>query len=86
MSSNLVFHGSESISFFGAKIWDILPFKLIEFLSVDAFKKSIKEWKPKNCSCRLQKKIIKFWVHLQLLRETFLRFFVAVVVLTIYDI
>ena len=39
--------------------------------SVDAFKKSIKEWKPKNCSCRRQKKYIKFWVHLQLLRETF---------------
>ena len=53
-----IFHGSEIISYFGAKIWDILPLMLKEVLSVDAFKKRIKEWKPKNCSCRLRKKYI----------------------------
>ena len=54
-----VFHGSESISYLGPKIWDIVPFKLKELTSVVvAFKKGIKEWKPKNCPCRLYKKYV----------------------------
>ena len=47
-----VFHGSESISYLGPKIWDIVPLELKELISVFAFKKGIKEWKPKNCPCR----------------------------------
>ena len=43
-----VFSGSESISYLGPKIWDIVPLELKELLSVVAFKKGIKEWKPKN--------------------------------------
>ena len=55
-----VFYGSESISYlkFGPKIWDIVPLELKELLSVVAFKKGIKEWKPKNCPCRLCKKYV----------------------------
>ena len=52
-----VFHGSESISPLGTEIWDIIPLELKE-LSVVAFKKGIKEWKPKNCPCRLCKKYL----------------------------
>ena len=48
-----VFHGSESILYFGPKIWDIEPLKLKELLSVVAFKKGIKEGKPKNCPCNM---------------------------------
>ena len=40
-----VFHGSESILYFGPKIWDIVPLELKELTSVVAFKKGIKEWK-----------------------------------------
>ena len=53
-----VFHGSESISYLGPKIWDIVPLELTELTCVAAFKKGIKEWKPKNCSCRLCKKYV----------------------------
>ena len=44
------FHGTESISYLGPKIWDILPLELKELISVAAFKKDIKEWKPKKLS------------------------------------
>ena len=53
-----VFHGSESISYLGPKIWDIVPLELKELTSVVAFKKGIKEWKPKKCSCRLCRKYV----------------------------
>ena len=43
-----VFHGSESISYLGPRIWGTVPLKLKELTSVAAFKKGIKEWKPKN--------------------------------------
>ena len=50
-----VFHGTEIISYFGPKTWDIVPLELKELTSVAAFKKGFKEWKPKNCPCRLCK-------------------------------
>ena len=40
-----VFHGNESISYLDPKIWDFVP---LELTSVAAFKKGIKEWKPKT--------------------------------------
>ena len=43
-----VSHGRESNSYLGPKISDIVPLELKELLSVVAFKKGIKEWKPKN--------------------------------------
>ena len=43
-----VFHGSESISYLGPKIWEIVPLELKELTSVVAFKKGIKEWKPRK--------------------------------------
>ena len=48
-----VYHGSESISFLGPKIWNILPDKLKNATSLEAFKIQIKKWKPQNCPCRL---------------------------------
>ena len=41
-----VFHGTESISFFGPKIWSLLPenFEVID--SLENFKILIKTWKP----------------------------------------
>ena len=50
-----VYHGSESITFLGPKIWNILPERLENTTSVEAFKLQIKKWKPENCSCRLCK-------------------------------
>ena len=48
-----VFHGSESISFLGPKIWTILPDDIKNAKSLGDFKSKIKSWKPENCPCRL---------------------------------
>ena len=48
-----VFHGTESILYLRLKIWDTVPSELKESTSVVAFRKGIKEWKVKNCPCRL---------------------------------
>ena len=40
-----VSHGTESISYLGPKIWDIVPLELKELTSVAAFKKGIKVYK-----------------------------------------
>ena len=50
-----VYHGSESISFLGLKIWYILPDRLKNASSIEAFNMEIKKWKPENCPCRLCK-------------------------------
>ena len=44
-----VYHGIESVSYVGPKIWDILPEKLNNMENLDNFKKQIKIWKPNNC-------------------------------------
>ena len=49
-----IFHGRESISYLGPKIWDIVPLELKELTSVVDFKKGVKKWKPENCPCRLE--------------------------------
>ena len=49
------FHGSESISYLGPKIWDIVSLELKELTSLNAFKNGTKKWQPKNCPCRLCK-------------------------------
>ena len=38
-----VYHGSESISYLGPKIWDILPTSFKEAVSLNSFKKLIKK-------------------------------------------
>ena len=53
--TNIVYHGTESISFLGPKIWDMLPGKLKNIETLEVFKKEIKIWKPDNCPCRLCK-------------------------------
>ena len=45
-----VYHGSESISYFGPKIWDILPASVKEANSLMSFKKLIKNMGPSNMS------------------------------------
>ena len=54
-----VYHGTESISYLGPKIWDILPEKLKNIDNLEHFKKEIKTWKPDNCPCRLCKVYIE---------------------------
>ena len=54
-----VYHGTESISYLGPKIWEILPKKLKNIENLAHFKNEIKAWKPDNCPCRLCQVYIK---------------------------
>ena len=47
-----VFDGTESISFLGPKILDIVPSELKQLETVNALEREIKKWKPVNCPCR----------------------------------
>ena len=53
-----VYHGTESISFLGPKIWDIVPAQLKQNQSLNSFKKSIRKWVPQDCPGRLFKRYI----------------------------
>ena len=55
---NSVHYGSESLSFLGPKIWEMLPPDIKNSRSLDAFKSGIKEWRPQECPCRLCKRYI----------------------------
>ena len=57
-SIRTLYHGSESILFQGPKTWKVLPDRLKNANSIEAFKMKIKKRKPENCSCRL----FKFYV------------------------
>ena len=50
-----VFHGTESISYLGLKMWDIVPEESKHKKSLNSFKESIKMWVATNCPCRLCK-------------------------------
>ena len=50
---NSVYHGTESLSFLGPKIWDMLPLEIKESESLQIFKSKIKKWIPSQCPCRL---------------------------------
>ena len=50
-----VYHRSESISFLGLKIWNILPGRLKNGNNIEAFEMQIKKWKPENFPCWLCK-------------------------------
>ena len=53
-----VYHGSESISYLGPKIWEIVPAKIKETDSLNSFKKEIRKWVRQKCPCRLCKQYI----------------------------
>ena len=48
----LIYHGTQSISDFGPKIWDILPDDYKTIQNLDTPKIKIKKWTPENCPCR----------------------------------
>ena len=48
---NTVYWGSNSLSYLGPKIWNIVPVEI-------KFKIKIKEWKPENCPCKFCKPYI----------------------------
>ena len=48
-----VYHGTESLSFLGPKIWDLVPSEFKQSQSLEIFKSKIKKWIPSQCPCRL---------------------------------
>ena len=56
---NTVYHGTESISKLGPKIWNLVSINLKEINESDKFKKAIKQWKPEHCPCRLCKVFVQ---------------------------
>ena len=53
-----VYHESESVSFLGPIIWDMLPSDYNDIDNLNTFKNKIKKWKPGNCPCRICKDYI----------------------------
>ena len=56
---NSVYNGTESVSFLGPKIWDLVPNELKDIGNLAAFKKTIKKWSPEKCPCRLCKYYVR---------------------------
>ena len=50
-----VWHGTESVSYLGPKIWDLVPNEIKESESLNGFKFKIKRWVPEGCPCRICK-------------------------------
>ena len=48
-------YATESLSFLGPEIWELVPLEIKSSRSLEEFKKKIKSWIPENCSCRLYK-------------------------------
>ena len=52
---NSVYNGTESVSFLGPIICDLVQNELKDIGNLAVFKKAIKKWSPEKCSCRLCK-------------------------------
>lgn len=48
-----VYNGTESLSFLGPKIWELVPEDIKKSESLEIFKNKIKKWVPSGCPCRL---------------------------------
>ena len=50
-----MWHGTESVSYLGPKIWDLVPTEIKESESLNGFKFKIKRWVPEGCPRRICK-------------------------------
>ena len=46
-------HGTDSLTYLGPKIWDIVPQIIKNSGPFPVFETKIKQWVPISCSCRL---------------------------------
>ena len=53
-----VYHGSESLSKLGPRIWNLVPDTLKQLDVINSFKTEIKKWKPSDCPYRLCKSYV----------------------------
>ena len=54
-----VYHGTESLSFLGPKIWRLVPVELKQSEILYSFKLKIRNWVPFECQCRICKTYIQ---------------------------
>ena len=54
-----VYHGTESSSFLGPKLWDLVPVELKQSKTRYSFKLKIKNWVLFECPCRICKSYIQ---------------------------
>ena len=54
-----VTYGSETVSFLGPKIWNLVPTDIKREESLSGFKRKIKKWTPQECPCRLCRNYIQ---------------------------
>ena len=52
-STNTLSYGNDSLSFRGAILWNTLSDTIKSLATSASFKRSIKEWKGDNCSCKI---------------------------------
>ena len=52
-STNTLSYGNDSLSFRGAILWNTLSDSIKSLATSASFKRSIKEWKGDNCSCKI---------------------------------
>ena len=52
---NCVWDGTDSVSYLGPKILELVPNEIKESESLNAFKFKIKRWIPEGCPCRMCK-------------------------------
>ena len=57
-----VYKGTESLSFLGPKIWDILTDTYKDLPGLDSFKVALKKWRPLNCPLNLNCRICKVYI------------------------
>ena len=50
---NSVYHDTESISFLGPEILELVPLQLKESENINTFKRRVKKRVPSHCPCRL---------------------------------
>ena len=53
-----VYHGRESASYLGPKLWELIPTVIRQIDTLSGFKKAIKKWKLSDCPCRICKTYI----------------------------
>ena len=50
---NSVYHGENSIRYFGPQIWNSVTFEIRNAATLEDYSRKIKCWKPEECPCRL---------------------------------
>ena len=54
----MVYNGTETLTFLGPRIWEIVPDNILKSNSIEEFKFKIKLWNAENCTCRLCKRFL----------------------------